>query len=94
VTDGKTGENDFKANLVPDTKHLTEKQKQNLIFWTDLQETLNRGDFEGMDTFFHPEFRYSNPNRPDLGTYEQWKVSPVSVPGISSFKICHARCNR
>jgi len=58
---------------------LTDKQKQMVKHWTDLQETLNAGDFDGMDRFFHPDFRYGNPNRPDLGTYEQWKTSPVAL---------------
>ena len=58
---------------------LTDKQKKMVKHWTDLQETLNAGDFDAMDRFFHPDFRYGNPNRPDLGTYEQWKTSPVAL---------------
>jgi len=79
MVDAQAGNNDVQANRVTDTGHLTERQKHNLALWTELQTTLNRGDFDGMDAFFHPDFRYSNPNRPDLGTYEQWKVSPVQL---------------
>src|SRR3546814_17199962 len=52
---------------------LTEGQKKMVKHWTDLQETLNRGDFDTLDQFFHKDFRYGNPNRPDLGNYEEWK---------------------
>jgi predicted ester cyclase len=59
---------------------LTDTQKKRVKHWTDLQETLNRGEFDQrMDKFFHPDFRYSNPNRADLGTYQQWKTSPVAL---------------
>src|SRR3546814_14466824 len=58
---------------------LTEGQKKMVKHWTDLQETLNRGDFDTMDQFFHKDFRYGNTNRPDLGTYEEWKTSPVAL---------------
>ncbi|MPS67282.1 MAG: hypothetical protein E2586_02130 [Novosphingobium sp.] len=58
---------------------LTDAQKKMVKHWTDLQETLNAGDFEGMDRFFHSDFRYGNPNRPDLGTYDEWKTSPVAL---------------
>ncbi|MFA5493440.1 MAG: ester cyclase [Porticoccaceae bacterium] len=59
--------------------HLTPIQQKRLKHWTDLQDTLNRGDFVGMDAFFHPEFTYANPNRPDLGTYQSWKTSPEAL---------------
>jgi hypothetical protein len=61
------------------TAHLTPKQKTRALHWVALNETLNRGDFDGMDKFFHKDFTYGNPNRPDLGTYEQWKTSPVAL---------------
>ncbi|WP_336971311.1 ester cyclase [Sphingobium aromaticiconvertens] len=64
---------------VSDSTLLTDQQKKMVKHWTDLQEVLNAGDFEGMDRFFHPDFRYGNPNRPDLGTYDQWKTSPVAL---------------
>lgn len=59
--------------------YLNDKQKRNIKHWTDYCETLNRGDFVGMDKFFHKDFRYANPNRPDLTTFEQWKTSPVAL---------------
>ena len=62
------------------TKHLTPKQAQRARTWIALQETLNRGEFdERMDNFFHPEFTYGNPSRPDLGSYASWKTSPVNL---------------
>ena len=57
----------------------TEQQRRNMQSWLDLQETLNRGDFDEMDKFFHPDFRYANPSRPDLGSYAQWKISPMEL---------------
>lgn len=59
--------------------HLTDHQKKLLQVWVDNQETLNRGEFENMDQYFHKDFTYGNPNRPDLGTYDQWKTSPVAL---------------
>jgi hypothetical protein len=41
--------------------------------WAQPQEVLNRGDFDAMDDFFHPDFEYSNPSRPDLTGYRAWK---------------------
>lgn len=54
------------------------QQERNKKAWVDLQETLNNGDFEGMDRFFHPDFEYVNPSRPDLTGYEAWKQSPMA----------------
>lgn len=68
------------AQKVEMTKHLTPKQAQRARTWIALQETLNRGEFdERMDNFFHPEFTYGNPSRPDLGSYASWKTSPVNL---------------
>jgi len=62
------------------TAHLTPKQAERARIWIALQETLNRGEFDGrMDAFFHPEFTYGNPSRPDLGSYASWKTSPVAL---------------
>jgi hypothetical protein len=58
---------------------LTAKQAERVRTWIALQETLNRGDFDAMDGFFDPDFTYGNPNRPDLGTYKQWKTSPMEL---------------
>lgn len=59
--------------------HLTPRQEQRVRTWMSLQETLNRGDFEAMDKFFDPDFTYGNPNRPDLGSYQSWKTSPMEL---------------
>ncbi|MHC0054663.1 hypothetical protein [Actibacterium sp. D379-3] len=58
---------------------LTAPQEKIVRFWMDLHDVLNRGDFDAMDDFFHPEMTYGNPNRPDLGSYESWKVSPMKL---------------
>ena len=55
-----------------------EQREKNKRSWAALQETLNRGDFDAMDAFFHPDFVYDNPSRPDLRTFEAWKRSPVA----------------
>jgi hypothetical protein len=62
------------------TAHLTPKQAERVHTWVALQETLNRGDFgENMDRFFHRDFTYGNPSRPDLGSYQSWKSSPMEL---------------
>ncbi len=60
-------------------RHLTPKQKQRALTWMKLQETLNKGDFVAMDSFFDTDFTYGNPSRPDLGSYASWKPSPVAL---------------
>jgi hypothetical protein len=73
---------DFKlspAKRASITAGLTPKQAAMVNHWMDLHEVLNRGDFKGMDAYFHPEMTYSNPNRPDLGTYAVWKTSPQGL---------------
>ena len=60
-------------------RHLTSKQKQRALTWMKLQETLNKGDFVAMDSFFDADFTYGNPSRPDLGSYASWKPSPVPL---------------
>jgi ketosteroid isomerase-like protein len=52
--------------------------ERNMAQWRALQETLNRGDFDAMDDFFHEDFEYSNPSRPDLKGYAAWKQSPMA----------------
>ncbi|MDI1295489.1 MAG: ester cyclase [bacterium] len=52
--------------------------EHNKARWRALQDTLNRGDFDAMDDFFHPDFEYSNPSRPDLTGYAAWKQSPMA----------------
>lgn len=59
--------------------HLTLKQAERVRTWIALQETLNRGDFKAMDAYFHPDFTYGNPSRPDLGSYQSWKTSPMEL---------------
>lgn len=59
---------------------LTERQAFMVTQWMNLHEVINRGDWDGMDTFFDTEkMTYDNPNRPDLGTYHVWKTSPQGL---------------
>jgi hypothetical protein len=62
------------------TAHLSPPQAARVYTWVALQDTLNRGDFgENMDRFFHRDFTYGNPSRPDLGSYQSWKSSPMEL---------------
>lgn len=61
------------------TAGLSKGQKSMVNHWIDLQETINKGDWDGMDTFFHPKMTYANPSRPDLGSYASWKTSPQAL---------------
>jgi predicted ester cyclase len=67
------------ANKKEICAHLTPRQAQRVRTWMRLHEVLNRGDFAAMDEFFHPDFTYGNPNRPDLGSYASWKTSPMEL---------------
>lgn len=60
--------------------HLTPSQQVKVRRWMDLQTLLNNGQFgDDMDAFFHPDFTYGNPSRPDLGSYASWKTSPMEL---------------
>jgi hypothetical protein len=60
--------------------YLNARQRQNVETWMRLQTTLNQGKFGSeMDAFFHPDFTYGNPSRPDLGSYASWKTSPMEL---------------
>ena len=60
--------------------NLNEKQASRVRTWMALQETLNAGKFgDEMDAFFHPDMSYGNPSRPDLGSYQSWKTSPMEL---------------
>ena len=62
------------------TQGLTPKQAKMVNHWMDLHETINGGDWDGMDKFFDTQkMTYANPNRPDLGSYKQWKSSPQGL---------------
>jgi hypothetical protein len=69
------------GHVDPDTMtHLTDPQRTNVRIWMRLQDTLNRGQFgDEMDDYFHPQFTYGNPSRPDLGSYASWKTSPKEL---------------
>ena len=54
------------------------EQERNIKAWCDLQEVLNRGEFDKMDAYFHTDFVYDNRTRPDLNTYSEWKKSPIA----------------
>lgn len=71
---------------------MNESGAENMVRWRELQATLNRGDFDAMDDFFHPDFEYSNPSRPDLRGYEAWKQSPIANYRI--FSPSEYRVNR
>src|SRR3546814_8407048 len=62
------------------TQAMTDQStaKKNMQAWKELQAILNKGDFEAMDQFFHPDFEYSNHSRPDLTGYAAWKQSPMT----------------
>ncbi|RZF59130.1 hypothetical protein EWE75_23400 [Sphingomonas populi] len=69
------------------TKGLTERQAFMANRWMSLFDTLNRGDFEKMDDFFDAsKMTYANPNRPDLGSYAQWK--PGALELYNTFPPC------
>ena len=52
------------------TAGLTPRQAFMVNQWMDLHDTINKGDWDGMDAFFDTsKMTYDNPNRPDLGTY-------------------------
>lgn len=73
------------------TGSVTSTGAANMARWQALQDVLNRGDFDAMDDFFHPDFEYSNPSRPDLTGYAAWKVSPMAnyrqfAPSVYSVK--------
>jgi hypothetical protein len=36
------------------------EQERNIKAWCDLQEVLNRGEFDKMDAYFHTDFVYDN----------------------------------
>jgi ketosteroid isomerase-like protein len=59
-----------------------EKQKKNIQTWLDVQSTLNRGDFDAMDAYFHEDFEYENPSRPDLKGFLSWKQSPMALYNV------------
>src|SRR5271168_1886223 len=62
------------------TQGLTPKQTKMVTHWMDLHETINKGDWDGMDAFFDTaKMTYDNPNRPDLGTFFAWKTSPQGL---------------
>jgi hypothetical protein len=62
------------------TNGLTDRQAFMVNQWMDLHEALNAGDWDGMDKFFDTsKMSYGNPNRPDLGSYHQWKTSPQGL---------------
>tara|TARA_R110002110_G_scaffold3067_10_gene15655 strand:+ start:1778 stop:2308 length:531 start_codon:yes stop_codon:yes gene_type:complete len=59
---------------------LTERQTFMVNQWMDLHDKLNVGDWTGFDEFMDTEkMTYDNPNRPDLGTFEEWNTSPRAL---------------
>lgn len=59
---------------------LTERQTFMANQWMDLQHALNEGDWTGFDRYMDTsKMTYDNPNRPDLGTFEEWVTSPKKL---------------
>ena len=74
---------DFKlspAKRAEITDGLTERQTFMVTQWMDLHDKLNVGDWTGFDQFMDKsKMTYDNPNRPDLGTFEEWSTSPMAL---------------
>ena len=59
---------------------LTERQTFMVNQWMDLHDKLNVGDWTGFDEFMDKsKMTYDNPNRPDLGSFEEWSTSPIAL---------------
>jgi predicted ester cyclase len=69
------------------TKGLTERQAFMVNQWMNVHDALNSGDFKALREFCDPEkMTYDNPNRPDLGTFEEWATSPEGL--YNTFPPC------
>ena len=59
---------------------LTERQTFMVNRWMNIHDALNQGDFQTLRDYCDTDkFTYGNPNRPDLGTFEQWSTSPIAL---------------
>ena len=62
------------------TDGLTERQTFMVNQWFNLHDKLNVGDWGGFEEFMDTKnMTYDNPNRPDLGTFEEWNTSPRAL---------------
>ena len=70
--------------------NLTPPQRDRVRSWLRLQELVSDGRFGAeMDALFDPAMTYGNPNRPDIGSYAQWKTSPMEM--YERFQPCRYR---
>lgn len=73
------------------TKGLTERQAFMANQWMNIHVELNKGNFQALREYCDTSiFTYDNPNRPDLGNFEQWSTSPEGL--FKTFPPCLYRC--
>lgn len=66
---------------------LSERQSFMVGQWMDIHVELNKGNFGALREFMDVEkFTYDNPNRPDLGTFDEWSQSPEGL--YNTFPPC------
>ena len=69
---------------------LTERQTFMVNQWMKIHDQLNVGNFQALREFCDPEkMTYDNPNRPDLGDFEEWSTSPEGL--FKTFPPCTYR---
>ena len=54
----------------------------NMNTWRSLMDVINKEDFGSMDQFFHDQFVYENPSRPDMKGFELWKQGASSLAKV------------
>ena len=70
---------------------LTERQTFMVNQWMNIHVELNKGNFQALREYCDPEkMTYDNPNRPDLGDFEEWSTSPQGL--WDTFPPCTYRC--
>lgn len=61
-------------------KGLTERQTFMVNQWMNIHDELNKGNFQALREYCDTsKFTYDNPNRPDLGSFEEWSTSPEGL---------------
>lgn len=59
---------------------LTERQAFMTHQWMNIHDELNTGNFQALREYCATDkFTYGNPNRPDLGTFDEWASSPEGL---------------
>ena len=70
---------------------LTERQSFMVNQWMNIHDQLNQGNFQALREYCDVDnFTYDNPNRPDLGSFEEWSTSPEGLH--KTFPPCVYRC--